>query len=198
MITNAQIRAARALLGWKQTELATAARLSEMSVKNIERGDTDPRVSTLHAIKVCTRNCRHPFHRWKLLSVLVGPAFGLPLRLEHRSTSMNRRPCSLRRTPDERCASWRRWLKSGSRTLNSIPDLLASARTVHDRYKAGQMERETVREWIGRLGTYDGPTGERVRAAVEWFRINNGEPISEEIRHGDVQRDCRDISRLMR
>ncbi|MGO4196901.1 helix-turn-helix transcriptional regulator [Rhizobium sp. YAF28] len=51
MITNAQIRAARALLGWKQTELATAARLSEMSVKNIERGDTDPRVSTLHAIK---------------------------------------------------------------------------------------------------------------------------------------------------
>jgi len=51
MITNAQIRAARALLGWKQTELAEAAKLSEMSVKNIERGDTDPRISTLQAIK---------------------------------------------------------------------------------------------------------------------------------------------------
>jgi len=51
MITPAQIRAARALIGWKQTELAAAAGLSEMSVKNIERGSTDPRVSTLEAIR---------------------------------------------------------------------------------------------------------------------------------------------------
>jgi len=51
MITPAQIRAARALIGWKQTELAKAAGLSEMSVKNIERGLTDPRVSTLQAIR---------------------------------------------------------------------------------------------------------------------------------------------------
>jgi transcriptional regulator with XRE-family HTH domain len=52
MITNAQIRAARALIGWKQTDLAGAAGISEMSVKNIERGNTDPRVSTLEAIRV--------------------------------------------------------------------------------------------------------------------------------------------------
>lgn len=51
MITPAQIRAARALIGMKQTELATAAGLSEMSVKNIERGATDPRVSTLQALQ---------------------------------------------------------------------------------------------------------------------------------------------------
>lgn len=51
MITAAQIRAARAILGWKQTDLATAAGLSEMSVKNIERGVTDPRASTLSAIQ---------------------------------------------------------------------------------------------------------------------------------------------------
>ncbi|WFU89014.1 helix-turn-helix transcriptional regulator [Rhizobium sp. CC1099] len=51
MITNGQIRAARALLGWKQTELASAAKLSEMSVKNIERGVTDSRISTLQAVK---------------------------------------------------------------------------------------------------------------------------------------------------
>ena len=51
MITHAQIRAARALIGWKQTDLAKAASVSEMSVKNIERGDTDPRVSTLQAIQ---------------------------------------------------------------------------------------------------------------------------------------------------
>lgn len=51
MITPAQIRAARALIGWKQTDLAAASQVSEMSVKNIERGATDPRVSTLIAIQ---------------------------------------------------------------------------------------------------------------------------------------------------
>ncbi|RCW80941.1 helix-turn-helix domain-containing protein [Phyllobacterium bourgognense] len=51
MITSAQIRAARALIGWKQTDLAKAASVSEMSIKNIERGDTDPRVSTMQAIQ---------------------------------------------------------------------------------------------------------------------------------------------------
>lgn len=51
MITPAQIRAARALIGWKQTDLATASGISEMSVKNIERGVTDPRASTLQAMQ---------------------------------------------------------------------------------------------------------------------------------------------------
>ncbi|WP_105403447.1 helix-turn-helix transcriptional regulator [Neorhizobium sp. T7_12] len=51
MITNGQIRAARALLNWKQTDLAAAAKLSEMSVKNIERGDTDSRMSTMQAVR---------------------------------------------------------------------------------------------------------------------------------------------------
>ncbi|WP_235817677.1 helix-turn-helix domain-containing protein [Brucella cytisi] len=51
MITAAQIRAARALLNWKQTDLASASGVSEMSVKNLEKGQTDPRVSTLRAIE---------------------------------------------------------------------------------------------------------------------------------------------------
>lgn len=51
MITPAQIRAARALIGWKQTDLAKHSGVSEMSVKNIERGVTDPRASTLRAIQ---------------------------------------------------------------------------------------------------------------------------------------------------
>ncbi|OAM77758.1 helix-turn-helix domain-containing protein [Devosia elaeis] len=51
MITAPQIRAARALLAWKQVDLAKASGVSEMSIKNIERGDTDPRVSTLAAIR---------------------------------------------------------------------------------------------------------------------------------------------------
>jgi transcriptional regulator with XRE-family HTH domain len=51
MITPAQIRAARALIGWKQTDLADASGVSEISVKNIERGTTDARSSTLAAIQ---------------------------------------------------------------------------------------------------------------------------------------------------
>ena len=51
VIEPPQIRAARALLGWKQTDLAKASGISEMSVKNIERGATDPRVSTLKALQ---------------------------------------------------------------------------------------------------------------------------------------------------
>ncbi len=51
VITPAQIRAARALIGWNQTELATASGVAVISVKNIERGATDPRSSTLAAIQ---------------------------------------------------------------------------------------------------------------------------------------------------
>ena len=51
MISGKQIRAARALLGWKQRELAAAAGLSEVSIKNAERGVVDSRGSTLNAIQ---------------------------------------------------------------------------------------------------------------------------------------------------
>lgn len=52
MITPGQIRAARALIGWKQSDLASASGVSEMSIKNIERGVTDPRSSTLNSLLV--------------------------------------------------------------------------------------------------------------------------------------------------
>ena len=51
MITAGQIRAARALIGWKQTDLAKSSGVSEISIKNIERGVTDPRYKTLEAIQ---------------------------------------------------------------------------------------------------------------------------------------------------
>lgn len=51
MITPAQIRAARALIGWKQSDLASASGVSEISIKNIERGATDAKSSTLAAIQ---------------------------------------------------------------------------------------------------------------------------------------------------
>lgn len=47
MISVPQIRAARALLGWSQDDLAKKSGLSEMAIKNLERGAVDPRVSTM-------------------------------------------------------------------------------------------------------------------------------------------------------
>jgi predicted transcriptional regulator len=51
MISGKQIRAGRALVGWKQRELAAAAGVSEISIKNAERGVVDSRGSTLNAIQ---------------------------------------------------------------------------------------------------------------------------------------------------
>ncbi len=51
MLTPAQIRAARALVGWSQDELAEASGVARQSIKNIERGVTDPRLSTAMVIK---------------------------------------------------------------------------------------------------------------------------------------------------
>jgi transcriptional regulator with XRE-family HTH domain len=51
MITRAQIRAARALIGWTQTDLAQASGISQVAIKNLERGATDPRASTLTGIQ---------------------------------------------------------------------------------------------------------------------------------------------------
>ena len=51
VINPHQIRAARALLGLKQAELAAMAGISVQAVKLLEAGKTDPRVSTLAAIE---------------------------------------------------------------------------------------------------------------------------------------------------
>lgn len=51
LITAAQIRAGRALINAKQSELAKAAGISLATLNNIERGVGDPRSSTLEAIE---------------------------------------------------------------------------------------------------------------------------------------------------
>jgi DNA-binding XRE family transcriptional regulator len=51
LITPAQIRAGRALIGWKQVDLAKASGVSEITIKKIERGKSDPRNSTIAAIR---------------------------------------------------------------------------------------------------------------------------------------------------
>jgi predicted transcriptional regulator len=50
IISSRQIRAARGLLGWTRTELADRAILSVTTVADIERGDVNPKVSTIGAI----------------------------------------------------------------------------------------------------------------------------------------------------
>jgi transcriptional regulator with XRE-family HTH domain len=49
--TASQIRAARALIGAKQSDLARAAGISLATLNNVERGVGDPRTSTLNAIE---------------------------------------------------------------------------------------------------------------------------------------------------
>ena len=51
MISPSQFRAARAMLGWRQADLAEKAGVSPISIKNIERGATKPRASTVLAIQ---------------------------------------------------------------------------------------------------------------------------------------------------
>jgi predicted transcriptional regulator len=51
MIAARQIRAGRAFLGWSQQELADRALLSRNAVAKIERGEVDPRASTLQAVR---------------------------------------------------------------------------------------------------------------------------------------------------
>lgn len=51
MISARQIRAARALVGWSQQELADKAVVSLTAVKRLETGIGDPRVSTVLAVR---------------------------------------------------------------------------------------------------------------------------------------------------
>ncbi len=51
MTTSRQIRAARALLGWSQQELADRAIVSTNALIRLERGTVDSRLSTLTAVE---------------------------------------------------------------------------------------------------------------------------------------------------
>lgn len=51
MITPRQIKAARALLGWSQQDLADRAIVSLNALTRLERGQVDSRSSTLMAIE---------------------------------------------------------------------------------------------------------------------------------------------------
>jgi predicted transcriptional regulator len=50
MVTPRQVRAARALLGWSQQQLADRAIVSVNALIRLERGQTDTRMSTINAV----------------------------------------------------------------------------------------------------------------------------------------------------
>jgi transcriptional regulator with XRE-family HTH domain len=51
MLTPSQCRAARGLLDWSQQQLATAARVGVVTVRQFEAGTTEPRNATLDVIQ---------------------------------------------------------------------------------------------------------------------------------------------------
>ena len=51
MVTLREIQATRALLGWSQQQLADKAIVSLNAVTRLERGEVDPRLSTLTALQ---------------------------------------------------------------------------------------------------------------------------------------------------
>jgi ribosome-binding protein aMBF1 (putative translation factor) len=55
MVTARQIRAARALLGWSQQNLADEAIVALNAVTRLERGEVDPRMSTMFAVEKAIR-----------------------------------------------------------------------------------------------------------------------------------------------
>jgi predicted transcriptional regulator len=63
IVSSRQIRAARGLLGWTRTKLADKAIVSTTTVADIERGDVNPRVSTMDAIVVALEKAGIEFLR---------------------------------------------------------------------------------------------------------------------------------------
>jgi hypothetical protein len=72
--------------------------------------------------------------------------------------------------------------------MKQVEDLLTSAKTVHDRYAAARMERETVREWVLGLSNYPEPHGGHVREAIAWFKPLRDSMDPTEMKIADLAR----------
>lgn len=57
----AKIRLARAVLGWSQTELGRRVGLTQRAIHKLERGDTEPRRSTIRALEEIWREQKIDF-----------------------------------------------------------------------------------------------------------------------------------------
>jgi len=84
MLTSAQIRAGRALLGWKQTDLALRSEVAEITIKKIE-GGTDARGSTLEKLRVAFWNAGVEFLSTGEPSNDGGPGVRLRLKPQEKT-----------------------------------------------------------------------------------------------------------------
>ena len=73
MLSAQQIRAARSLLGWSRRELAIVAGISQGTIKAIEQGKTDVRLSTL-------RNLARTFTAHGVEFVMEGSRSGVTIK----------------------------------------------------------------------------------------------------------------------
>src|SRR3954447_4039439 len=82
MITPEQSRAARALIGWTQTELAAASHLSMSTIRDFERGQRVPTVNNLAAIRRALEEAG--------IEILDGDEPGVKLRKRERTPASRR------------------------------------------------------------------------------------------------------------
>lgn len=86
IVTARQIRAARGLLGWTRTKLADQAVVSVTTVADIERGDVNPKATTLSALIRALEKAGVEFIRNGADGKGEGVRFGVPVadeRLHH-------------------------------------------------------------------------------------------------------------------
>jgi hypothetical protein len=72
--------------------------------------------------------------------------------------------------------------------MKRLEDLISSAKTMHDRYAAGRMEREIVRQWVIGLGGYPEPHASAIREAVAWFKPSRDEADVTELKIADLSK----------
>jgi transcriptional regulator with XRE-family HTH domain len=77
MLMSAQSRAARALLGWSQADLAKAAGLGVSTVRNFEKGRSDPYSRNLEAIRSALEEAGIEFIAGRSASMDGGPGVRL-------------------------------------------------------------------------------------------------------------------------
>ena len=70
--------------------------------------------------------------------------------------------------------------------MKKVEDLVSSAKAVHDRYAAGRMDREIVRQWVSGLGGYLEPYGSRIEASAIWFKPNHDDMDPTELKVTDL------------
>lgn len=72
--------------------------------------------------------------------------------------------------------------------MKRVEDLINAARTIHDRYAAGRMEREIVRQWVLGLSSYPEPHGKAVLEAIAWFKPLRDAADPTEVKIADLAR----------